>query len=152
VIRLYPLKTETLVLPFDQSEVAQRIERVLNQPFVLEGFHKVVQGSVDNDAFKLSIRTRRHEFFMPLVQGTMEPTSKGSLVFVTYSLFPGTKALLTFGTLFLPLLALPWYLESKNPWVFAALSGLAVLIHVIARANFALHQKTARKIINNLLA
>jgi hypothetical protein len=152
VIPLYPRETETLVLPFDRLEMMQRIEGVLNQPFVLDGLPKIVQGNVNQDSFNLSIRTRRHEFFMPRVQGTMEATSKGTLVFVTYTLFPGTRALLTFWTLFLPLLAIPWYLESGSLWVFVGLTAVTVLMHVIARANFALHQKTARKIVNQLLA
>ncbi len=152
MISLYPRETETLVLPFSPPEVAQRIEAVLDQPFVDDGSHKVVEGSVNHEKFNLNIRTRRHEFFMSLIRGTMEPTSKGTLVFITYTLFPGTRALLTFWTLFLPILTIPWYLESRNAWVFAGLLGVTVLMHVVAWANFRLHQKTARKIVNQLLA
>ena len=151
MISLYPRETETHVLPFDKGEVFHRIEGILDQPFEYEGLLKVVQGRVGQDSFQINIRTRRHEFFMPLIQGTMESTSKGSIVFVTYSLFAVTRALLTFWTLLLPLLAFPWYFESGNPWTFAILTGAAVVIHLVARANFRLHQKTASKILNQLL-
>jgi hypothetical protein len=151
VITIFPQETETLVLSHDWDEISNRVASALDKPFINDGIPKVIQGRVKDDTFQLSIRVRRQQFFMPLVRGLIEPTSKGCLVFLRYSLFPGMKVMLTFWTLFLPVISIPLVYQYKNYWIMGGFIIFAALMHVIAWANFRLHLQSTKAIVHQLL-
>jgi hypothetical protein len=149
---LYPSETESLVISHEWEEVSSRISRALDTPFTVNDMTLHLAGWIKDFQFELTVKMRRIQFFNPRVRGTIEATSKGSLLFITYSYFPGTKVLLTFWSVVLPLLSILFFIESGNALYPAGCFLLVIFIHVMARANFAMHMKLTRKILHELLS
>jgi hypothetical protein len=106
---------------------------------------------VNDDRFEMTVRLRRQQLFFPVIRGRVEATSKGSLIFITYSLFPGTRLLMSFWSIILPLIAVGITVEYKNYLIPAVFGLFVVVMHIVARANFRLHLATTRAMLHKLL-
>jgi hypothetical protein len=151
VISIYPNESETLVAALNRDEIFLRLTKGISTDEVERGIPKTLQGWVKDDRFEMTVRLRRQQLFFPLIRGRVESTSKGSLIFITYSLFPGTKLLLSFWTIILPLIALGITTQYKNYLIPVIFGLFVVVIHIVARANFRLHLATTRAMLHNLL-
>jgi hypothetical protein len=150
VISIFPNDTETFVLPGGRDEILEQISKELNKPF--RGFTgQNLTGWIEDSKFRLTIQLRRQHAFMPVVAGWIEKTSKGTIVFVQYSLFPGTRLLLLFWTVVLPLTAAFLSDRYQNYWVLGGAILFIVFIYSIAWANFKLHVKTTRAVLHRIL-
>ena len=88
---------------------------------------------------------------MPVIIGEVESTSKGSIVFLRYRLFPATRLLLGFWSFILPLaFGFIAYHYSNINLLLGGLAFLA-LVHAVAWANFRLHVKTSQGILRPIL-
>ncbi|MCC5939627.1 MAG: hypothetical protein JJU34_20270 [Lunatimonas sp.] len=65
----------------------------------------VFNGSISDKGFHLSKVITRADSFLPLVHGTIESSLKGSILFIEYSLFPGSRFFLAFWSIISLLLA-----------------------------------------------
>ena len=150
MISIFPNDTETFVLPAGRDEILQQISNELNKPF--RGFTgQNLTGWIEDSKFRLTIQLRRQHAFMPVVAGTVEKTSKGSIVFMRYSLFPGTRLLLLFWTIVVPLTAAFLSRRYENFWILGGAVLFIVFIYAIAWANFRLHMKTTRAVLHRIL-
>jgi hypothetical protein len=151
VISIFPNDSETFVIPESSAKVLGRISNELQKPFTgIRG--ETLTGSLHGPRFLLTIQLRRQHLFMPVVNGSVEETSKGSIVFMKYSLFPGTRLLLLFWTVILTIAGGYISYQSRDPWLFAGSIALLIFFYVIAWANFRLHVKTSQKIIYKILS
>jgi hypothetical protein len=145
VINIFPYENETLVASQSWEEIFDRVSKEVRKP-AARGIAGNLTGWVKDDEFQLTLRLRRQQLFMPVVNGTIDPTSKGSLIFLKYSLFPATRFLIMFWTIILPLTGI----VINYDYLAGFLLFLAIL-HGIAWANFKLHVKTTRQIIQRLM-
>ena len=148
---IYPHESETLVVALTREEIFLRLAKGIGNREVERGIPKTLQGWVNDDRFEMTVRLRRQQLFFPLIRGRVETSSKGSLIFITYSLFPGTRLLLSFWSIVLPLIAVGITAEYRNYWIPAIFGLFVVVIHIVARANFRLHLTTTRALLHNLL-
>jgi hypothetical protein len=101
-MKLLPYQNSILVLPFTAEELAiklrQKVKPLSEDEYLSQtsddmfGFN----GWVKNNKFRLSRRIKHAENFLPLIAGRIEATSKGSIVFITYRLFPSTLFFMSF--------------------------------------------------------
>lgn len=154
---LLPLKRETIVLPFSADEV----ERMLwlnvfpikpgedmpdksDEVFVLNGW-------VKRRKFKISRRLKSPENFLPLITGSIEETSRGSLLFVHYSLFFSSVFFLFFWsavTLFLSFFFFYFY----GILLYAIISLLLGIVnYAVAVANFSIQVKKSKILLMKIL-
>ncbi len=146
MINFFPGETETIVIPVEGNTIRRRILRELEKPFL--GFTgRNLMGSLDEDGFVLGVQLRRPQMFMPVVTGNIEDTSKGSIIFLRYSLPGGTKFLMLFWALVLPLTTAFIAYHYKNYWILGGGIGALVFLFVIAWANFKLHVRTMRNLV-----
>jgi hypothetical protein len=145
VISFYPEHTETFVASDEQNVILGRFSQEIEKPSGPAGQN--LTGRIIPFGFIVTIRLRRPHLFMPEVTGRIEQTSKGSIIFLKYDLFPATRLLLLFWTIVLPLAGIFISYQSKNYFLVAGSFALAILIHVVAWANFKLHVKTTQKIL-----
>jgi hypothetical protein len=151
VISIFPNDSETFVIPESREKVLERIASELEKPFTgLKGEN--LTGSIRGSDFLLTIQLRRQHLFMPVINGTVEETSKGSIVFIEYSLFPGTRLLLAFWTLVLIVAGGFIAYQRHDLWLFAGSIAILIFFYVIAWANFRLHVKTTQKILYRILS
>lgn len=151
-MRLYPEETETHVLSHDFELVTSRLEAVIGKQVTISGVPRLIDGWLKEDKFQLTLRTRRQQFFVPLVNGRIESSSKGSLVFVHYALYPATKLLLSFWSVVLPLLAIVFYVGYGKAGTSSALLLFTVAIHAIAVLNFRYHVRITKQMLRELLS
>jgi hypothetical protein len=149
---LYSGETETHVVPLDFELVSSRLDAVIGRQVTISGVPRLIDGWLRGDKFQLTVRTRRQQFFTPLVNGRIESSSKGSLVFVSYALFPATKVLLAFWTIVLPVLAVVFYTGYKNVTISSALLLFTIAIHVVAVLNFRYHVRITKQMLRDLLS
>lgn len=154
---LLPLKNETLVLPIAAEDVEKKL---WNTVFPVKAGEPMpdkmdelflFNGWVKSRKFKISRRLKSPENFLPLMKGTIEETSLGSLLFIRYSLFFSSNVFLIFWsviTLFLTFFFIYFY----GILLYAIIAFvLGVGNYVVALANFNIQVKKSRELLENVL-
>jgi hypothetical protein len=153
VTQILPQKNETLIVAHDWDVVLERLSAVTTDQVNYEGRTlKILAGWIKDDRFQLLIRQRRPNSFMPLVEGKIEPTSTGCLIFLQYRLMPITRMYLVLWTIIA--LISGAFLATYYRNLLLALASVAIiaLIHGIAWANFKIHVKPLHDVIFKVLA
>jgi hypothetical protein len=152
-VTFLPEASETLVVAHDWSIVLQRLNEVTSQQprQSARGVH-ILAGWVKDDKFQLIIRQRRPNSFMPVVEGRIDPTQTGCLVFLRYRLMPFTRLYLILWTIIALISGILLAVYYYNLLLAAAAIIIISVIHLVAWANFRIHQRPLRDIIFNVLA
>lgn len=154
---LLPLKRETIVLPFSAEEVEKKlwfhvfpIKPGESMPDKREELF-LLNGWIKGRKFKVSRKVRTPENFLPIMQGSIEETSRGSLLFLQYSLFFSSVFFIFFWsaiTLFLTFFFVYFY----GNILYAVISLLlGVGNYVVAVANFNIQVKKSKILIMEIL-
>lgn len=142
-----------MVLPKPAAEVYQILaastsHKVFVQPDERNLFFN---GWVKEDRFRLSLRQRRANHYLPLVIGQIESTSSGCLLFLDYKLFPTTRLLLTLWTILLILGSVSVWFQTKNIWFLPGGFTFIATMHAIVWSNFKLQLKPTQEALYRLL-
>lgn len=153
MINLLPQASETLVVVHDWDVVLQRLSDITTSQLG-DGRHspKVLAGWIKEDRFQLIIRQRRLNSFMPMVEGKIDPTSTGCLIFLQYKLMPMTRMYLVLWSAIALLSGAFLAVYYKNFLISIGAVGVIALIYAIAWANFKIHYKPLHEIIFKALA
>jgi hypothetical protein len=152
VIDFLPFNNETLVVAKEWPEVLNRLSMAtlsLNSNEI--NTDAVFYGWVKADRFRFSLKTRRPNSFIPLIIGTIEPTSTGCIIFLEYKFFPVTKMYLIFWSLFIMLSGVVIAHQYNKIYLGLLCVGLVFLINWIAWANFKLQKDLSRKALLKIL-
>jgi hypothetical protein len=98
-MKIIPRQTETVISPLQPSEINRRLDGLTASPSLRSNRteeDKLFQGRVHNRSFVLSRKISHPNNFIPLVNGRIESTSKGSIIFIKYSLFKSSLLFLSF--------------------------------------------------------
>ena len=102
MVKLSPTYSEILVSPLPAEEVMKKALRVTKKvntsdpiDFATQERH-LFNGSVSKNTFQLSLKTENADSFLPLIQGKVETTQKGCILFIDYNFFPSTVFFLGF--------------------------------------------------------
>jgi hypothetical protein len=132
-----PIHKETVVSQLAPNHLMQRLQRStspINPEFELS--ENTFQGMLEEDRFRISQQIKQPNNYVPLIEGVVEPTRHGSLVFITYKLFFSSFIFLAFWSVICLALAIFLALSIQN-YVYAALAlGLGALNYVITVLNF----------------
>ena len=139
---LLPVEHETWVLPHNEGEVFRRlwkvskpIEKTSDIPDVPE-HHFMFNGWVRKDHFRLSRKIIRPDNFLPIIDGRVEETSKGCIIFLKYTMFFATIVFLVFWSVITLLIALYFYLIEKI-YLYAIISfTIGIINYTVAVLNF----------------
>ena len=152
---LLPRKRETIVLPFPAQEVYERIWKSVKP--VKEGIlifdepdqQFLFNGWVKKDKFSISLKVVRPQNFLPIIVGNIEETSTGSIIFVTYRMFPTSFAFLMFWSVITLLMAIFFgYIER---YVFTGISiALGISNYAVAVANFKIQVRRSSRVLRSL--
>ncbi len=152
---LLPRSRETIVLPFLAREVYERIWKSVKpvknglllieepeQPFLFNGW-------VKKDKFSISLKVARPQNFLPVMNGTIEETSTGSIIFVKYRMFPTSATFLVFWSVVTLLMAV--FFGYIGRYTFLVLSvALGVINYVVAVANFKIQVRRSSRIFRSI--
>jgi hypothetical protein len=126
---IFPTYSEILVSSLSCEEVARKIGTATKMVNYLDGTIKNEKnqhfsGEVDHQHFRLSLIINKADSFLPLINGKIEPTKRGCILFLKYSLFPSSVFFLAFWGILSLLLAL-FFVIHENQWLNALISILA---------------------------
>lgn len=148
-----PQKNETLIVVHDWDVVLERLSAITTDRINYVGREpKILAGWIKDDRFQLLIRQRRPNSFMPLVEGKIDPTSTGCLIFLHYRLMPITRMYLVLWTIIAFVSGVFLAAYYRNILLGVAAIAVIALIHVIAWANFKIHVKPLHDVIFKILA
>jgi hypothetical protein len=157
-MRILPLIRETLVLPFPENLVEKRLwEKTMpikpgEEMADIKDDEFLFDGWVKNGHFRISRKLKHPEIFMPILKGSIEPTSSGCIVFIRYRLSFSTAFLVIFWTIATLLIGL-YFLLLEKIYGYAILSFLFGGINYwIAMVNFNMQSKKSSQVINQLLS
>jgi hypothetical protein len=141
---IFPQVTETFVLPLSAEEVEQRISDAIKT--------NKINGAISGGNFSMSANLVRPPQFSPVARGRIESSSRGSLIFLRYELFPATKMLLTFISLALLLTSIAVAIEEKAPVYPIYAIFLAWVFRTVALTNIRIHRTPVRQDLLEILS
>lgn len=157
-MRVWPTDRETLVLPVSAREVTERLRTATQPPpkrdvlFTPYQADYLFNGRVSEQTFQLSRKITRPNNFLPLVDGAIEATSQGCLVFVRYRLFTATIIFLTFWSVMTTGFAV-YLAMHEQLYHYAALSlGVGIINYAVAVLNFRKQVVISRRVIREVLS
>lgn len=134
---IIPYKTETVVSTLPANEVLLRLHLATMPAEKREkGSGAVFQGLIADDHFRISQNLRHPNNFVPLIEGTLDETSHGSIIYIKYKLFFSSVMFLVFWT-FITIGAGAFLIfVNSNIWYAALAFGLGGLNYLIVILNF----------------
>ncbi|MEQ8338001.1 MAG: hypothetical protein RIA62_11680 [Cyclobacteriaceae bacterium] len=94
-MKFKPFEEETIVSARSQAEIVTQLSKFTH--LVTEAnvpVRHIFNGNIEKDTFRISLKVNFPQNALPLTIGKIVPTSKGSIVFLKYQLFPATKVML----------------------------------------------------------
>lgn len=94
-MKFKPFEEETIVSALSQAEIITQISKYTHAitDDRVPTTH-IFNGNISKNTFRISLRVNFPQNALPLAIGKIESTSKGSIVFLKYQLFPATKVML----------------------------------------------------------
>lgn len=140
-MHLAPYLKQTLVSSFSKDQVIVRIRNKTN----LINFQEVTEnpvfnGSIEGDSFRLSQVVSYSHNALPLATGTVEDTSRGSIIFLHLRLFPAAMLYLIFFSILALFVGFVFLILSKSPAALAIALSITLANYLILNANF--HRKS----------
>jgi hypothetical protein len=157
-MNLLPYNNSILILPFRADEVEyklrQRIQPVTNDFSTTTSTQSnfLFNGWIGDYKFRISKRISHADNFLPLIVGKIEATSKGSILFITYRMFPSTLFYMSFFCLLLLLASLFFVLVEKNLITAACLFLFLVGIYFISVLDFNQKVGISRRLLEKTLS
>lgn len=138
-MNLIPRQSETVISPLTPAMVSRRLDSLTASPSLRSNRfdkNKLFQGKIGNFSFVLSRKVTQPNNFIPLVNGTIESTSKGSIIFIKYSLFRSSMLFLVFAMGIALIIGLIFIL-TKSTWLYSITSfALGLASYLVTLLNF----------------
>lgn len=152
----FPNHSEVLVSTLQKEEILYRLNRVTKKANFLDytaeaDAVQLFNGSLEKNSFSISLVINRADSFLPLIKGEIESTPSGSILFLEYSLFPGSVFFLGFWTLLTVLLAFIFIFLVGNPYLAILSITLGIGNYWFAWSHFKRKIKISQGIFLELL-
>ncbi len=157
-MNLLPYQNAILVLPFPadaiEFKLRQKIKPLPDEflPPVLTDKEYLFNGTIADYKFRISKKISHADNFLPLIVGKIESSSKGSILFITYRMFPSTLVFMGFFCLMLLLAALFFLLVEKNWTTSVFLFFILTGIYLISVLDFNQKVKISRTLLEKILS
>lgn len=153
-----PHHTEVLVSSLTCEEVITRLHAVtqevdyLAQTSLDSQDGQIFNGSIKQDSFRLSKVLTKADSFIPLIKGKIESTHSGSIIFLDFSLFPGSAFFMIFWSVITLAMGIFFLFAAGQP-IFAVLSlGVGLGNVLFAWSYFKRKVKESQKIFHEMLS
>lgn len=157
-MNIFPYRKSVIVLPLS-AEMAEDLLKLsttgsITYHDLLQERKKVTiekfQGKVKDKEFTISKKVYYPQNYLPLIKGKIEATNHGCLILTEYGLFPGTKFLFYLWSFVMAVIALVFFLYKPN-YLYASLASIFfILNYAVALANFNIHFKDSKKILEEV--
>lgn len=152
---LIPRKRETLISAFPARMVISRLSRVTQPALRTQsgtGRDDIrFNGHVGQSSFKISRKVNYPQNYLPLIKGSIEETSRGCIIFLSYRLFFSSLMFFMFWTVVTFLIG-TFFLAYAGDYLYASIAfGSGIINYLVTVLNFNKQVKLSRKELNEVL-
>ena len=151
-----PFHSETIVSALSKEEVLGHLIRVTKEVNFLDARTQqdskiLFNGMIGQEGFRISKSIRKGDAFLPLIIGEVEPTPRGSIIFIRYRLFPGTVFFMAFWSIILIAFMAFYFGVLRNIEKGSICLGLAMLNYALGVFFFHRQVKASREVFHELI-
>ncbi len=156
MISFYPFEEETRLVTLSLEQLQENFIKFV-KPLKGESqeenlINYLFNGVWDDDGFSISQKLKISNNFIPIIHGNFLASEEGTLIRLTYALFPATKKLLLFWTV-LTLLMTAFFIGLHQAWLYGAISfGFCVVNYILSRENFKIQKRKSKRMLDKLLS
>lgn len=157
-MNLFPHQKRLLSIPWEPDEAEHMLRcftkdineyRFSDNLVNPESLYKF-NGWVHDLKFKISKTVNYPQNYLPIAKGEIEKVKSGSVVIISYDLFPATKSMIIFSLILTFFIVIIFGLIRQNIWI-ALFSILVFLVHYfVALGNFNMHVKDCHRILYDI--
>ena len=165
-MKLFPCQSSVFVSGYSANKIVQKLEAAINPAKIKEDAfseHWLLparsleqdypfRGSVQDENFRISRKVSYPEYFLPVIEGKIESTSKGCILFVDYNLFNGTRFFMSVALTLAFLLGFFFLLIEHNLWYFLASLSFMGVGYGVTWLSFQQKVKMSRDLLEEALA
>ena len=131
---------ETMISSLKTDEIVHRMKSMVRKP-VKSDFKEneeqyIFNGFVNENSFRVSLKIKRPQNFLPLIEGNITDITNGSLISLSYKMFTSSLIFLIFWTFVTFISAIIIWFQYKWVWASSGLVLLGLLHLLIARLSF----------------
>ena len=130
----FPSKSEFLILPLTRDEIQRKLQQELTLSKNAQSQRFV--GWIEGDKFQISMKLSRPNNYVPLMIGSIDSSSKDSIIFLKYQLMFSTKLFLGLWSIILLFLAFFFSLKFHEHLYALIAFVLGVINYLIVYYNF----------------
>lgn len=145
---LFPYKRETLVLPLDAREALALIDHATEPVSRVpsKGNSKFLfNGVILEDTFNISKKVNYPQNYLPIIEGRIEATGRGCIIFLKYELFFSSKMFLGLWSVLSILIGLFFFIYVEKQTYALASVGAGALNYIVSLLNFQKQVKESNK-------
>ena len=151
-----PYYSETLVSALSKKEILGHLIRVTREVNYMDSRtmsdSKIkFNGMIGQEGFRISKVITKGDTFLPLIKGEVEPTPRGSIIFMRYRLFPGAIFFLAFWSVILIAFSVFYLAFVGNLTHGLICIGLAISNYVLGMFFFHRQVKASREVFHELI-
>lgn len=150
---ILPLRKETYVTSIKSDNLIEIISGATgkNRSDISDNGDMLFLGNVKENSFQITRRLDRPENFIPQINGDIESSSTGSIMFLRYTLQFSSKMFVVFWTVTTLMFALfLWFIQTNMKLGLVSLGALVFNI-LVTHVNFDRQFKKSRKVLMDLL-
>lgn len=156
MISFYPFQEETRLVTLSQEKLEENLKNCIKplkgedqdekqKTFLFNGFFS-------KEGFSISLKLKIPNNFIPIIQGDFVRAEEGTLIKLSYALFPATKKLLLFWTV-LTLLITAFFIGIHQAWLYGAISfGFCLVNYVLSLENFKIQVRKSKRMLDKMLS
>lgn len=142
---IWPYQTRTLVLSSPAHTAMKKLRETVNTVEKAKYNPKLVSfirdeynfnGWVEDNKFRISKRISHPDNFLPIIEGHIEATSSGSIVFLSFKMFFSALLMLMFWTIISLLLAIFFLFIYHEPIYASIALAVGLIQYTVALLNF----------------
>ena len=148
-----PRQTRTIVLPHPAHRVMAGIRRLVRTPQTSAEAPAewLFNGVVSSRSFSVSRRIHAYQNFLPVMNGRLEDTSLGSILFVRYRMFGSSLGFLIFSSLLIMVVGLFFLIMDSNLPYFLFSLALLTINYIVAIAGFNRQVSISQRLLEGAL-
>lgn len=156
MISFYPFDKETKLVAFSEEQLMERLKQYIKplKEEIQERESKsfLFNGIWNEDGFSISLKLKITNNFIPIINGSFLSSEEGTLIRLTYDLFPATKKLLLLWTIITLLITL-FFIGLYQAWIYGAISfGFCIVNYILCAENFKIQVKKSKKMLDKMLS
>lgn len=151
---IFPVKSETVVLPFSREYLLQQLNTHVNP---VDGGEEEddgkyrFNGTYSNDCFRISPSIKKPNMYIPLASAGINTTQHGQVILLRYTMFPGARRMLILWSSITFLLTL-FFALLHSEYMYATICfSMGLVNYILAYENFRIQVRSMRRLMDDTI-